>query len=576
MKLRHITTATLVALATLGANAQDLKQEITVDHEVVPERPDVSRLSLTPEVTLPTMPRHTLDYSTRSVSMTVPATITTLDPTAWADTIYTAPWRGYASIGIMPLFNAGASAGYKFIDNDHTRFSGFLQYNGSVWRGNYPTDDSQKRYFRSHTASVDLNLHQAVGSRSYVEAAADFGFSRYNMPGLGERLVPQNMRRAGLRASWISSTTNVFYSAGFYVNHFAFNNTILDELPDRHIYRPVHENNFGIKGYMRLPLDDKMSSFGVDADFSMVANNRRSQAEFSFETRDYTFLDHPGSYNHGLLTFKPYYRFDYNNFRLNLGARVDFTFNSGKVFHIAPDVLVSWRPSWIFAVFAKAGGGEHQNTLRSLYGVTPYAQTMMAYRNSHIPFTFDLGMTLGSWRGAYLQLGGGYARANDWLMPVTDMSGVTLFKPVNMRGLHWRVEAGYAYRRYGSISVSYEGAPQGYDKGYYLWRDRAKTVVGAHLTVNPIEPITLTVDYELRSGRAMIDLEETKEPEPGFYSVSYSLGRLTNLNIGASYRINDQLTGFIYGTNLLNNKYRHIGLVPGQGLSGLLGVSMKF
>lgn len=583
MKLRYISTIAALALSAAGAFSQDLKQEITVEHEVVPERHDVRRLSFTPTVNLPRHSSKPLDYSSRTVNIKVPGTISELDPAAWADTIYTAPWRGYANIGLMPLFNADFSAGYKFIDNDRTRFAGFLQYNGAVYRGKYPEGNDENRWFRNHTATVDLVLHQTVGKRSSVDAGADFSLARYNMPGTDGSLVPQIMRRAGLQAHFSSSAKQIDYSAGFKYSHFAYNNTIVTDRPVRAAYRPVHENLFGLDGYMRCFFDE-LSSVGVDADFNIVANNRRSVTAFSTVPGSHAYADDPGSYNHGLLTFRPYYRFDYKNFRLNLGARVDFTFNSGKVFHIAPDVLVSWRPSWIVAFFAKAGGGEHQNTLSSLYGVTPYAQTMMAYGNSHIPLTVDAGVTLGSWRGLYLEGGIGYARANDWLMPVTDMTDcLTVFAPIDMRGFHWRVEAGYKYRDYGSLSLSYEGTQQGYDRGYYLWRDRAKTVLGAHLNLTPVRRLDIAVDYELRSGRRMWDRGISMAPSgeggaliPTSWTSVSDLGRVSSLGVGVTYALTDQLSAFIYGNNLLNNRHSLIGLVPAQGINGLLGVAMKF
>lgn len=584
MKLRNISAALLLC-ATIAAPAQTLEQEITVDHEVVPERRDVTRPYFTPSVSLPGITRKNLTYSSRPISITVPGSITTLEPAAYADTLYTSPYRGYAALGYFPLVNIGATAGYKFVDNDHTRLSGFMQYDGSSYRAHYPTAESDKRIVRNNTLLLDLTLHQAVGKRSFIDAGADFTASRYSMPD-GGGFVPQNMLRADLSAAFTSSTDKINYSAGMSYGHFAYGNTILNKPADREAFRPVRENNFRIDGTMRADMDGT-SSVGIDGEFSLLRYGRRSGAEYS-QSRKVDIFKSLGSYTHALLTFKPYYRFDIRNFRLDLGARVDFTFNSGKVFHIAPDVKATWKPGKIFAIYAKAGGGEHQNTLNSLFDVTPYAQPNMAYANSHIPFTLDAGLTIGTWKGLYLELGGGYARANEWLMPRTcayddgnvfnpdSYNEVTIFSPVDIKGFHWRAAAGYAYRDLASIELSYEGAPQKYDKGYYLWRDRAKSVFKAALKVTPIKPLDVAVDFTLRSGRAMIDRHISTDPAIADVETYRSLGCSRMLNLSLLYRITDRWSAFGNASNILNSKYMLIGDIPARGVTGLVGATYKF
>ncbi len=572
--LRKIFSLALISLFT-AASAQTLQQEITVDHDVVPEPRDVSRLNLMPVVTLPQMTPPQMTFSTRPVNIAVPGSIRALDPAAYADSIYTSPWRGYATLGIMPLYNAMLSAGYKFVDNDHTRFSGALQYNGDVYRGEYPTDDDEKAYVRNHTLTLDLNLHQAIGKKSLLDAGVDFSVARYNMPAADERLKSQNMRRIGVSAIFSSSAgRDIRYSAGMIFNNFAYNNTILTEPEPRETYRPVSENVFTALGGVAKPMKIGGKA-GIDATVSIVNDSRRTDATFSHLSQQYLFADN-GTYTHGLVTIRPYYSFIRGNANLNIGARVEFTFNSGKAFHIAPDVKLEWNPHNIISIFAMAGGGEHQNTLRSLYGVTPYALTMIAYENSHIPITLNAGFTVGPWKGAFITFDGGYARANDWLMPVTDARYLTFFKPIDIKGFHYRITAGYTWRTIAEAKVSFEGAGRGYDKGYYLWRDRAKNVLTASLRVTPIKSLDINLAYELRSGREMIDQCASPDPLIGSYAVSYSLGCINNLSAGATYRFTPQLSFFIYGNNILCNKYRHIGLVTGQGINGLIGASYKF
>ena len=593
MKLRIISAALILA-ASLGASAQSLEQEITVEHEAVPEYRDVTRPYYAPAIKLPTITPKRLGYSARPVSISIPGTISTLEPAAFADTLYTSPYRGYAGLGYFPLTNIGAVAGYKFIDNDHTRLSGFLQYNGSAYHGYYPSyesvaENADKRIIRNNTVTLDLTLHQAVGKHSFIDAGADFTAARYSMPD-GTHFLPQNMRRADISAAFSTTTDKYFFTAGAQYSHFGYGNTILNDITPRDNHRPVRENMFKINGATRVDMDGT-SSVGIDGEFSLLNYGRRSVAGFSMSENHYLFAD-DGSYTHALLSFRPYYRFDHRNFRIDLGARVDFTFNSGKVFHIAPAAQVTWKPAKIFAIYAKAGGGEHQNSLLSLFNVTPDAQPSLAYANSHIALTLDAGITLGTWNRLYAEISGGYARANDWLMPVyagkfreptaglitqiQRFDNAMFFAPVNLKGFHWRAAAGYAYRDIASIDLSYEGAPQKYDKGYYLWHDRAKSVFEGKLKVTPIKPLDVTVGYTLRTGRSVIDYHATTDPAIGDYYTYQSLGCARDLNLSLLFRINSQWSAFANASNLLGSKYLLIGDVPARGVTGLVGATYKF
>ena len=150
------------------------------------------------------------------------------------------------------------------------------------------------------------------------------------------------------------------------------------------------------------------------------------------------------------------------------------------------------------------------------------------------------------------------------------------FAPVNLKGFHWRAAAGYAYRDIASIDLSYEGAPQKYDKGYYLWHDRAKSVFEGKLKVTPIKPLDVTVGYTLRTGRSVIDYHATTDPAIGDYYTYQSLGCARDLNLSLLFRINSQWSAFANASNLLGSKYLLIGDVPARGVTGLVGATYKF
>jgi outer membrane cobalamin receptor len=101
------------------------------------------------------------------------------------------------------------------------------------------------------------------------------------------------------------------------------------------------------------------------------------------------------------------------------------------------------------------------------------------------------------------------------------------------------------------------------------WRDRARHVVSAAVTVRPVAPFSIDLSYELRMRRRM--------PMVGADGEMWcNLKDENRLNAGLAYRISDAFTVFARGENLLNCRSLLMPFVPSQGITGLVGVGVKF
>ena len=147
-------------------------------------------------------------------------------------------------------------------------------------------------------------------------------------------------------------------------------------------------------------------------------------------------------------------------------------------------------------------------------------------------------------------------------MPGYFHSGV--LQAFNVRGWHGGLALGYRHGKLAQARVSAEVARSNSEdagKGYYLWRDRAKYVIGATAKVSPIDKLNINAGYSFRGKRK---------------AGAYSLGSVSNLSLGADYAVNARTTVFLTGENLLDRKFYFIGGVPSQGITGLAGVTYKF
>lgn len=600
---RNIALTAVLAATVLSGAAQELHTEVEVRYNETPQLREINKIGMTPTISLPAERSVRMPYSTSDVRVGVPGSISTLEPAAYADTIYTSPYRGYAALGFMPMFNLGASAGYKFLDTDHTRLNAWMQYDGTAYKGTMmpvsPADGESKGYVRRQTATVGADLHQAVGRESFIDAGVDYTFARYNTP-LFPDILHQNIHRFNASLLWTLSHKDFHYGLGgeygrfAYVNHqgyIAVGPTSGQGLNAYGYPTPMRENRFRFNGFFYGRFAGA-SSAGINVSLSHNSYGQSYQPTYTGPDNGIGMTPLRTD-RLTTLSLHPFYRFDIDRFRLDLGLQVDLTFNAGKTFHIAPRAQATWIPSDFIKVYVKATGGTHANTLGSLYEVTPYAVPFQSFRDSEIPVETEVGVTIGGWHGFYAELSASYAIANDWLMPqlestiidldqlqVSDRRMFTRFSAVDMKGYRLHGALGYNWKNIIDVNASVDIAPQKEKRGYYLWRDRAKTVANARLRVTPIKPLDIELGWEYRGDRAVSTsatyIRGTVSPETTVETGMRSLGSVNNLSAGALYRITPQWSAFIRGENLMNRHSFLIGGMPAQGITGLIGATYKF
>lgn len=582
----------------LSAEAQEIHTEVDVKYTETPQLREVSKLNVPATLNIPAEKVTQMPYSTADVRIGVPGAITTLEPVAYGDTIYTSPYRGYAGLGFMPMFNAAVSAGYKFLDTDKTRLNAWLQYNGKNYKGTrmpiYPAEPESELYVRHHTVTLGANLHQAVARRAFIDAGIDYTYAHYNAPNFPST-HHQAIHRFNASLLWTLHYGDFNFGAGgeygrfAYVNHAGYNILSIINNPTyvSGPYSPMRENHFKFNGLFSGKFWGATSA-GINV--SLSHDSYEPSIKMTLVS-DKNTISPVSKTQHRLttLSLNPYYRFDIDQLKFDLGAQIDLTFNAGKTFHIAPKIQATWIASDFVKVYAKATGGTWANTLSSLYDVTPYALPYQSFRNSEIPFEAEVGVSVGSYKGLYAEISASYAIANDWIMPQMETrlcheyhphlesKTFTDFSAVDFSGYRLHGAVGYNWKNIIDVKASIDIAPQKADKGYYLWRDRAKTVATIQLRVTPIKPLDIEVGWEYRGGRAIYtSVTEPLEISTIKHNGLLSLGNINDLTAGALYRINSQWSAFLRGENLMNRKSMLIGGMPSQGITGLVGVTYKF
>ncbi len=562
-----------VALLLCGVTsvAQNLSKEITLEKDIIPQKREVSRMTLSPRVLLPQVKAENLQFSEQHRDSSVEPQLAFLEPASYADSLPYRPNRGYVDLGYFPAYNASLSAGYRIIDEQSTSLNAWMQYNGKKYDGQVLNEPLGDVTMRSHDVSLGMKLGRIVGGASLFKADVEYAYSRFRVP-FGRYLngslshFNQSVNRLGITLGWKSSAGKIDYDACLRYGYFSFaeHGLLYPAFDVVNGISPVRENSITLDGQVSYLINENARA-GVDVDVSCLDYNRDYDiAEDAPAPQVINGLSQP---DYGIIALTPRLDYAHDNLSARLGARIDVAVNSGTALHIAPDISVDWSPVRFLSVYGQLGGGLHLNNMLSLYDEMQHMSPMIAYNRSSVPLKFDLGAVVGSWRGASVKVYGRYAKADGWLMPVVDGT-IGYFSPVNIDGWLFGVSARYSYRKVAELCMTYETAPQKIDKGYYMWRDRARNVMELSLKVSPLDALDVTVAYRYRGDRRAMQYEPTAE--------MVDLGDMSNLSIGAKYSISEALSVWLNLENILGTDYHLLSGLPAQGFSGLVGAGYKF
>lgn len=556
--IRQSIITVILTGAALTVSAQGLHQEVEVEREITPVERQASKPALLPVISLPKLEKVNLPFSNRMVTTSVTPSFTTLEPASTSAGLFTDDFRGYLRLGVFPIYNAGLAAGYKLADTDRTRLNVWVNYTGHVYRRDIP-ETSDRRYWRDNRVTAAADLHQAIGSKGMLDADVNYTYARYNMwhkplPGISP-IHNQWANRFDADVAYRSRAEGLSYSVKAGFERFSFGLRDVDGAAQSRF-------NLGFDGGLQA---GHLSEFAVGVDAVLLHSGLGGQSSQT-----------------GLITLNPRYTYHTadHRFSARIGLAADISINDGSVFRIAPDLMAAWNPSSFFGVELKAAGGTVMNTLSSLFDLTPYCIPTVWYSNSSIPVDFTAKIVVGPFRGAYLELEGGYARANDWLMPLdgfTPQGEGVYFSGNDMKAWHGSAALGWN-SRYVSVRTSCLFSPSSLDKAYYINRDRAAYVFDASVSVRPVKSLEIKAGYSLRACRAAYgyDRYDFSEGMTVFTPVRRNLGNAADLSLEANYSITPKVSAFVTASNLLNRSYLLLGDRPAQGLTALVGVEFKF
>ena len=267
------------------------------------------------------------------------------------------------------------------------------------------------------------------------------------------------------------------------------------------------------------------------------------------------------------MDFNPFVDFNFSNWEITFGAKLNFRTGNGSVFAAAPNIRISKNLTKRISFYANITGGRKDNSFRTIEGITPYwgyntltdkqikptyriVDAIVGTRMTLEPLSFDIFA--------------GYVLTKDDLLQTfteTPQLIYNTFVQAYTNDLYVGSRIGYDYGGWLKI-----GADARYDywtctnKDYLMMRP--EVTVNANIEVNPIKNLTFKAGYNFTR-----------------YTKGKTIGRMNDkhdLHARISYKINSYFGAFIQGDNLLNRKYFEYAGYYTRGIRGMIGATINF
>ena len=265
----------------------------------------------------------------------------------------------------------------------------------------------------------------------------------------------------------------------------------------------------------------------------------------------------------------PYYLYQSEDWKIRLGAHVDFAFGFGKKFRVAPDVTAQYIFSDSYILYAQATGGRQANDFRRLEMVSPYGQSNTQLDATYEQLNAALGFKTSPVTGLWFNIYGGYQDLKNNLASaaIANYSGSYLqLLQGNMHNIYAGAEASYSYKDIISFTASgiyrdWKTAKTENNSGDQLLYYMPSFEANFKVDIRPISSVLINLGYQ-HITREKIGNERV---DP-----------VGNLYLGGSYEVFEGISIYVRANNLLNKDYQYYPGYPTEGINFMGGVSFRF
>lgn len=286
--------------------------------------------------------------------------------------------------------------------------------------------------------------------------------------------------------------------------------------------------------------------------------------------------------NYAEVTLSPYYKIEGGSWNLLLGANVMFyTGDWDKNFMASPNIAFDIEIANRTVFYGEAKGELKSNSLYELARECRYVDYRHGMEPSRNFLDATAGIKSGALPGFWFNVFGGYKITSgdyfilpDFLEETDRFNFLRTMEYIDTKLLFGGIELKYSYRK--NFDLHLKGVYNQWDSNYgdgwtgdsyeATTYGRPKVEVTAGVTIRPVDKLAVDVNYYLATDR---------------YTRTYSssekkLNDINDLNLTASYRLNDTFGVYVKLNNLLFRYYDLYYGYPAQGFCAMGGINLNF
>ena len=522
-------------------NNTELERTVVVENQYNPTVMDASKINVLPKVEEPSVPKSNIDYVTslRPVTAWNYQTMSLMPREQMADMIY----RGWLRAGYGTYGNVDVKAGYEGYVSPKDRLGVAASLDG--WNGKLAGLNEEDWTSRLYDARLGMDYRHSF--RKMDLALGGYYRSQvfnYLYPFLADAPAGkqhQTMANAHVGLASTDSNMPVSFTGEIGMNYFK------QKYPAG--VEAGSESDFYVKGDVLAPFMGQY--FGLAFDL-----NAYSYAMGEMK-------------NNTSLEMNPYYRFEYGDWRIRVGAHLDWWSGAESRMNFSPDLNAELTFLDSYVLYAKAGGGRENKSLMELTDVTPYWMLAQSYLiPTYVSLDAQLGLKASPANGWWFNLAAGYqVRKDDLFFGMANEKGLmAAFAQADSKVAFGSAELKYDYKDLFDCALK---------ATYYHWdlsqpKAQDEQTKQVSLVLKPELEVNAEVGMKPMAGlRVNVGYEYVKRCE-GLYAP------VSNLYVGADYALLKNLSVFGQVHNLMNKEYVRADAYPAQKMNAMVGVSLRF
>ncbi len=554
-----------------------LTRQLELEREFNPTLQDANKINSLPAIREPQVPKANTDYATWSVRVTPPLEIALPRPGKIMTDIPFSLQKGYISLHAGNYANIDGALGYRFLDTNtdklnfqflHNSTNGTIDYNQDVTPGKFKSrymDNFAKINFRHIFETVNFDLHTSYLHSQFNYYGNNFGEARVHDD------KKQMLGVFNLKAALQSTQPDIINYTGS-LNYHYFNTKYGRTLTDK----SLSGNQIEIELELNKSFLGGDNFVGAKGNFTGVFYDKVELSENEKSISNFVMLD-----------VSPYIHLEGFNWKVRLGANVDFVFDDENKFYLSPNALLSVLLTENSSLYLNATGGVGKNTYLDMYKESRYILPNKLVKHSYTPIDLVGGAKIGAADGFRIDLFGGYKKTQSehFLLLHSEYS------PDNIPAEQWSYQE-FLYPVLGDLAHSHIGAF--IQSNIWSPLDVALKVKKNFYSVSKLKELEV-IPSELKAWnkpgmeadiRATYSVTSNLKLTLGYYFANQrwtvvngenvKMDNLNDLNVGGIYNISKMFSINLKANNILNQSYDIWYGHPAQGISILGGFTFKF